>query len=435
MARSRKPTPSYLLHAQSGRARAVWTDATGTRHYRMLPGPFDSPESRTAFARLQLELETAPHHTGLADPGGFTVNELLAAYKGFAEGHYRAPDGLPTAEAEHMKVVSRYVRGLYGDTPAAAFGPLALKAVRQRFVNAGWCRKTVNQQTERVRRIFKWAASEELVPAGVYHALATVTGLQRGRTPAREPEPVGPVENAVVDATLPFLSRHVRGLVEFQRLTGCRPGEACRVRRRDIDTGGAVWLYRPPHHKSAWRGKTRIIAIGPKTQILLREFFTPDLDDYLFSPRRAVEELRARRSADRKTPLYPSHMKRNAAKRKAKPRRTPDERYDQRSYFTALSRACDKAFPPPGDLAPRPCESRAKWSARLTADQRAAVKAWRKTHRWHPNQLRHTFATQVRKEHGLEAAQVLLGHSKADVTQIYAEKNEALAVGIAARIG
>jgi hypothetical protein len=41
----------------------------------------------------------------------------------------------------------------------------------------------------------------------------------------------------------------------------------------------------------------------------------------------------------------------------------------------------------------------------------------------------------VRKEHGLEAAQVLLGHSKADVTQLYAEKNEALAVGIAAKIG
>ena len=56
-------------------------------------------------------------------------------------------------------------------------------------------------------------------------------------------------------------------------------------------------------------------------------------------------------------------------------------------------------------------------------------------YRWHPNQLRHTFATKVRKAHGLEAAQVLLGHSRADVTQIYAEKNEALAVAIAAAMG
>ena len=63
------------------------------------------------------------------------------------------------------------------------------------------------------------------------------------------------------------------------------------------------------------------------------------------------------------------------------------------------------------------------------------MKSWRKKRRWHPNQLRHSFATRVRKEHGLEAAQVLLGHSRADVTQIYAERNEELAGSVAARIG
>src|SRR5205814_1352581 len=126
--RSRKLTPSYLPHKQSGRGRAVWTDAAGVRHEQLLPGPFDSPEARTAFARLQLELETPPRRAHRPDPAGITVNELLAAYKDFAEGHYRAPDGTPTTEAEHMRLVSRHVRGLYGDTPAAEFGPLALKA-------------------------------------------------------------------------------------------------------------------------------------------------------------------------------------------------------------------------------------------------------------------------------------------------------------------
>jgi site-specific recombinase XerD len=63
------------------------------------------------------------------------------------------------------------------------------------------------------------------------------------------------------------------------------------------------------------------------------------------------------------------------------------------------------------------------------------VKAWRNDHRWMPNQLRHTFGTDVRREHGLEAAQVMLGHAKADVTQIYAERNEALSVTIAAKRG
>ena len=68
-------------------------------------------------------------------------------------------------------------------------------------------------------------------------------------------------------------------------------------------------------------------------------------------------------------------------------------------------------------------------------DERAQLAAWRRTHRWHPYQLRHSFATLVRREHGLEAAQVLLGHARADVTQVYAERNEELAAAVAAKIG
>jgi len=402
----------------------------------MLPGAFDSAESQAAFARLVAELAVSPTRTPTRpDPNGITVNEVLLAYIEYAEQHYRAPDGVQTDEVRHIKTACRFVRELYGTTTATLFGPLSLKAVRERFVAAGWCRKSVNARVERVRRVFRWAVAEELVPPAVHQALAAVAGLQRGRTPARETAPIAPVDEATVDATLPHLTRHVRGLVEFQTLTGCRPGEACRVRRCDIDTGGAVWIFRPTLHKGSWRGKPRNIAIGPKAQTLLKAYFTPDRDEYTFSPRRAVEERNAERSAARKTPRYPSHMKRNVAKRPAKPKRAPKERYTRVSYGTAVDRACDKAFPPPPPLAPRPGESGRKWWARLTAGERAEVKAWRKAHRWHPNQLRHTFATRVRKEHGLEAAQVLLGHAKADVTQIYAERNELLAVDVAAKIG
>src|SRR5262249_50615592 len=152
-------------------------------------------------------------------------------------------------------------------------------------------------------------------------------------------------------------------------------------------------------------------------------------------PRRAVEEFRAERSANRKTPRYPSHMARNEQKRTTNRKRPPADRYNRLAYLTALTRACDRAFPPIGELARGEGESVAKWWARLNKEQRDAVKEWRKAHHWHPNQLRHTFATRVRKAHGLEAAQVLLGHAKADVTQVYAEKNEALATSVAAKIG
>ena len=369
------------------------------------------------------------------DRDGLTVAELLEAYHEHAKRHYRGADGKPTSELREHQLVIRTLRRLHSETIAAEFGPMALKTARQEWIVAGLARSECNRRTNIARRIFRWAVAEELVHASVLTALEAVDGLKRGRSAARETKPVGPVEDAVVDATIPHLSRIVAGLVEFQRLTGCRPGEACRLRRRDMDTGGEVWLYKPAHHKNAYRGQSRVIAIGPKAQQLLKPFLTPDLDAFLFSPAVAVAEYHAERTKNRETPRYKSHMVNNRRRRTTRPKRPPADRYTPGSYSDAIARACDRAFPLPARLAHREGEGRAKWWGRLSDLDRKAVKEWWKSHRWHPNQLRHSFATKVRKAHGLEAAQVLLGHAKADVTQIYAEKNEALAVAIAGQIG
>jgi integrase len=203
-------------------------------------------------------------------------------------------------------------------------------------------------------------------------------------------------------------------MVELQRLTGMRPGETCMIRRCDIDTGGSVWLYKPQHHKTAWRGKSRVIAIGPKGQAVLKQFFVADINAYLFRPRRAVEELLAARSTNRKTPRYPSHVKYNAKRRKGTERkRPPAECYNHRSYARAVARA----FPHPADL---------------SQDER---KAWEREHHWRPNQLRHSFATKVRRAHGLEAAGAALGHTRMSATECYAERDAQLAEVVAAKLG
>ena len=54
---------------------------------------------------------------------------------------------------------------------------------------------------------------------------------------------------------------------------------------------------------------------------------------------------------------------------------------------------------------------------------------------WAPNQLRHSAGTEVRHRFGLEAAQVVLGHAHANVTEIYAEKNVQRAAEIMRAIG
>jgi integrase len=429
----RKPTPSYLVHQQSGRARAVWTDPLGIRHQKLLPGAFDSAESRTAFARLQLELETSPTATA-ADAISIGLAEVLSAYLDHAEAYYRTPDGTPTSEVQEIKLSIRPVRELYGQTLAAEFGPRSLSAVQKHMIGLGWCRTLINRRIDRVKRAMKWAVAQELVAPGVYEALRTLPGLRRGRTEARESERVKPVAAEVVEATLPHLPPHVRVMVQLLMHTGMRPAEVCEMTPNTIDRTGRTWAYRPAHHKTAHHGKERVVPLGPKGRAVLAAFLAGrslDPDAPIFSPAVARDERFAEMRASRKSKVPPSQRDR----RKAKPEKLPGDRYHPHAIAHAIRVACEKAFPLPSPLARQEGESRKKWWARLSEAQRAEVRAWRRAHHWHPYQLRHAYATRVRKEHGLEAAQVLLGHSRADVTQVYAERNEALATEVAAKIG
>lgn len=149
-------------------------------------------------------------------------------------------------------------------------GPLALQAVQAYLVGKELTRVGVNERIGGIRRIFKWGVAQELVPADVYQALMCVSGLRKGRTPAPETTPIGPVDEAVVDATLPALSAIVADMVQFQRLTGARPGEVCILRPCDIDrSDDSVWVYTPASHKTEHHGRGRAIYVGPKAQTLL----------------------------------------------------------------------------------------------------------------------------------------------------------------------
>ncbi|HSQ58640.1 MAG TPA: tyrosine-type recombinase/integrase, partial [Gemmata sp.] len=390
-----------------GRGRLVWTDHVGIRHERLLPGAYNSPESLAAKARLELELVTSPTRQVITDRPSLSVAELLLAYLVHAEAYYRGPDGKPTKELDKIKLSIRSMRELHGNTRAAEVGPVALKAVRQQLINAGVCRLQINARIDRIRRAFRWAASEELIPGSVYESLRTLPGLRRGRSNARESDPVGPVDDATVDATLPHLSRHVRAMVQLMRHTGMRPGEVCSMTLNQIERG-AMWTYRPARHKSAHHGKGRSIPLGPCARNLLSASLAGralEADEPIFSPRRAREERYAELRANRKSRVQPSQVSR----KKSLPKRLPTERYTPEAIGHAVAVACCRAFPPPAPLAQLDNETVAEWKARLTDEQKKELAAWRREHRWHPYQLRHSYATRVRKEHGLEAAQVLLG--------------------------
>ncbi|MCC7418845.1 MAG: site-specific integrase [Planctomycetaceae bacterium] len=359
--------PSYCLHRPTGQA---YTRLNGKMIYL---GEWDSARNRARYGEIVDEWALRENPTGAV----LSIDDLVLKFMAYARGYYQK-DGRPTSEVHCLQLAARYIVRVYGPTPARLFGPSKLKAVRAAMVKDGHCRTSINQHCSRIRRIFKWASGEELLPSSVYRTLQDVAGLEAGRTDAEESDPVLPVPLDDVEAIKPFLTAPVLGLVEFQLATGCRPSEALTLRGIDIAIvpGGEVWEYRPRTHKLAHRKKPRVVFIGPKAQEVVRRYQKDDPNAYLFSPR---EVRKAIRGATRQ----------------------PGERYNIHGYRNAVKRACARAGVP----------------------------------EWSPNRLRHNFGTLARTEAGIDAVRVLLGHSKLNTTEIYAEADGDKARAVVARIG
>jgi integrase len=426
MPRLTQSVPKYRKHRASG--QAVVTVA-GRDHYL---GPYGTKASRLEYDRLITEWLASGRPSTVVDSDGgqLTITELCARYWQFAKKHYRK-NGKGTSEQDNIKYAIRPLRQLYGRTLVKDFGPLALKALQVRMIDDGLSRGVINSRIGKVKRMFRWAVSEELAPASLDHSLNTVMGLQKGRTKARESEPVEPVDDETVHQTLPFLPSTVADMVRFQRLTGARPQDVCNLRPCDLDRSGDVWLYCPEHHKTEHYGKTRVICIGPQAQEILLQYLLRDAEAYCFSPAESERKRKAELRANRRTAVQPSQVDRSTRS----PKRKPRDQYTTNAYLYAVRRACDRAFLAPEPLRRSADESVRKWEARLTDKQRAELEKWQSDHRWAPNRLRHSAGTEIRKRFGLEAAQVILGHASADVTQVYAERDLQKAVEIMREVG
>ncbi|MCY2952754.1 MAG: hypothetical protein NTU53_12395, partial [Planctomycetota bacterium] len=77
------------------------------------------------------------------------------------------------------------------------------------------------------------------------------SNLRIGKTEARKSEPVKPVAEGHIEATLAHVSPQVKSMIELQLITGMRPGEVCAMRTCDIDSTGPLWTYRPSHSSLA----------------------------------------------------------------------------------------------------------------------------------------------------------------------------------------
>jgi integrase len=387
--------PTYRRHATG---QAVVT-IRGRDYYL---GKHGSLDSRARYRQLIAEYAAtgriASDHREEPDEGP-TIAELMVAYVKHCDQYYRGPDGKVSNQVLMIRLALRTLRSLYSDLPASDFGPLKLKTVQAAFIQEGLARTEVNRRTGLIKQFCEWAVSQELMPPHQIDALKCVKGLQPGRTTARETEPVEPVEESRVEATLPHLPSQIAEMVRVQMLTGMRPQEVVQITTEDIDRSREIWEFRPRQHKNLHRGKQRVVMIGPRGQEILGPWLRPDEPERpLFSPRDRMTDLSIERRSARKSPLTPSQRARRPNPGRA---RAPGDRYTTGSYRRAIHRACQSAGIP----------------------------------NWSPNQIRHTTGTRLRSKAGLDVASVVLGHAKPDTTLIYAERDLDVARSAMAQFG
>lgn len=400
MGRPRSDTPS--LRRQTGAMKRDGTRGPdrafvvidGQRRYL---GAWGTRESKAKYHALLAE-----HAAGIRevptieddDQCDMAIAELVVLYLDhLAQRHEQGRLARPGAYDPAMDTLVE----LYGPMPICDFAPKHLIAIQQLFVQRGWHSRTVNERVSQIRRMFRWGIPREYTTAAQSHALEQVESVE---VAYGEDRPVKPAPRSHVRRARRHMPLRVRIMVDLQLLTGARPGELCILRPMDVDRSNSnLWQYRPSRHKNERRGQDRVIYIGPRAQRLLAPFLDRPATDFAFSPDEGERERRQARHEARVTPLQ--YGNRPGTNRKASPRRRPQDRYHTSSYRRAIYRACDAADVP----------------------------------QWSPNQLRHNFATWIRAKHGVDVAATLLGHSKVETTQIYAEQNHAKAREIVRMVG
>ncbi|MCA9137863.1 MAG: site-specific integrase [Planctomycetales bacterium] len=389
MPREKSSTPTYQYHT-SGQAR-VYLDG---RYFYL--GQHDSP---TSYAKFYALLATymannkrmpANAEENVAD-APITVRCVTAEFR----QHVKTKYANNKTQRCRFNNLCELLDDEYADVPVDEFGPRKLAEIRELLVattnkqGQKNTRRYINEQIRSIVKVFRFGVSREIVSANVVVALDTLDPLAHGETDAREPDPVRPVDIEAVRLTALHLSPQLKAMVLIQAATGMRPSEVCTMRPIDIEKRkDGVWIYHPSKHKTAHRGKKKAVPLIGDAKRALKPFLNRPDDDFFFKPAEAAEWHLQQRRENRKTPLNQgdrpgySRASRNGTR---KPRKY-QERYNKDTYRRAIERAAKLA----------------------------------KTDHWHPYQLRHTAASVIREVLGIEAAQAMLGHSRAAMTEHYA---------------
>jgi len=345
--------PKYRKHSTRNKAFVV---IEGKRVY--LPGEYDSPESRSAYTKLisrpELEIRRAKP---------LTIASLIVQYLDHVQ--VELSPGTYKIYKRGMSLLLTHCPGMLIEE----FGPLRFKAFRKKLAEEGYARNSVKSICSSVKAMFRWAASNELIPASLSHALSAVEPMRLGTV--TEKEPIKPIQWKYVRATIRACSNPVLAdMLRIQWLVGCRSSEVCNMRWADIQKAPDLWTWTPSRHKSAWRGSTLTYHLGPICQRILARWDEKSIDGYVFS----LATIKPSRVHSTKT-------------------------MSSCDYGKTLKRVIERAN-----------KDREKLKQELIPH-------------WHPHQMRHSRATRMRSLYGIETARVALGMKSLATAQIYAEQD------------
>lgn len=239
------------------------------------------------------------------------------------------------------------------------FGPLAYREVRKILASKGnRCSQTVNANMQTLQRAFRWGVSIQVVTVATYEALKTVPPLKASEV-AKQGKPRVAVPREVVEATLPFLHQHVQHMVLLQLATGARPSEILSIKIACIDRCGP---------RGTW-------------------VYKPDQHktSYRGKTRHLVFGQQAQEIIRKQMELFPC----------------PDG-----WLFPTLDRSERE-----GHYMPQSYQKAVRIGARLAGQPH-----------WTPYQIRHLRITELTRDHGLETAAAIAGHSGTGVTLGYAHE-------------
>ncbi|MCA8970812.1 MAG: site-specific integrase [Planctomycetes bacterium] len=359
----------------------------------------DEAQARVLFDEdLARWLANGRRFPELEAPDPITIAELIERWREHMVR--KRGDAWFTENGTRSHYAAQHLGKHFGSTLVADFGPRRLKAVRQAWLSEGrLCRREINSRVNYVKSIFRWGTSEELVPPDIWHGVHSVEALGVGEFGARENPTRNDVAWWVVEATLPYLPFPLDAVVQLLWHTGARPSEILGLRPRDFDRSDTeLWTVTLTEHKTAYRGKPRVLAFGKEAQAILAPFLLGRPQDrMLFRPVEALEALHARRRGETLPPSY-------LAKLRAELERMPGESYDHRALHRAITRAVGFANRHREGEKPVP--------------------------RWTTYQLRHSMGTRIAQTIGRDAAQTALGHATSQTTERYthAEKERVKSV-------